>query len=124
MLVVAVLLCVPELYCLAHVDTLLAWMNEPEAIRAPVSDFIRILMWAVPPALLGQGILTTALPVMGAQGILMRVMPFIAVVNGVFNATLIHGWFGLPALGLHGSAIATVITLWCIPAIMLAFMAR
>mgnify|MGYP003362149910 FL=1 len=124
MLVVALLLCVPELYCLAHVDTLLVWMDEPEAIRAPVTDFIRILMWAVPPALLGQGILTTALPVMGAQGILMRVMPVIAVVNGVFNATLIHGWFGLPALGLHGSAIATVITLWCIPAIMLGFMAR
>lgn len=124
MLLVAVVLCVPELFCLAHVDTLLAWMNEPQAIRAPVADFVRILMWAVPPALLGQGILTTALPVMGAQGILMRVTPCITVINGLFNATLIHGWFGLPALGLHGSAIATVITLWCMPVIMLAFMMR
>lgn len=54
----------------------------------------------------------------------MRVMPCITVVNGVLNATLIHGWFGLPALGLYGSAIATVTTLWCMPFIMLAFVAR
>ena len=94
------------------------------AIRAPVVTFVHILMWAVPPALLGQGILTTALPVMGAQGIPMRVMPFVTVVNGVLNAALIHGWCGLPALGLHGSAIATVITLWCMPVIMLCFVVR
>ncbi|MBL7233542.1 MATE family efflux transporter [Komagataeibacter oboediens] len=124
MLAVALALCMPELFCLWHVDRLLAWMNEPEAIRAPVVHFVHILMWAVPPALLGQGIVTTALPVMGAQGILMRVMPCITVVNGVLNATLIHGWFGLPALGLYGSAIATVTTLWCMPFIMLAFVAR
>ncbi|AQU86462.1 MATE family efflux transporter [Komagataeibacter nataicola] len=124
MLVVAIVLCGPELFCLYHIDTLLAWLHEPETIRAPVTGFVHILMWAVPPALLGQGVLTTALPVMGAQGILMRVMPCITVVNGVLNATLIHGWLGLPALGLHGSAVATVITLWCMPAILLAFMAR
>ncbi|GBQ46127.1 MATE family efflux transporter [Komagataeibacter europaeus] len=124
MLAVALALCVPELFCLWHVDRLLVWMHEPESLRAPVIHFVHMLMWAVPPALLGQGILTTALPVMGAQGILMRVMPCITVVNGVLNATLIHGWFGLPALGLYGSATATVVTLWCMPFIMLAFVVR
>ncbi|BAK82951.1 MATE family efflux transporter [Komagataeibacter medellinensis] len=119
MLVVAGVLCVPELFCLYHVDRLLAWLGEPMAIRAPVTDFVHILMWAAPPALMGQGILSTALPVMGAQGILMRVMPCIMVANGILNAALIHGWLGLPALGLHGSAIATVLTLWCMPIALL-----
>ncbi|KDU94654.1 MATE family efflux transporter [Komagataeibacter rhaeticus] len=124
MLAVACVLCLPELFCLYHVDRLLAWLGEPAGIRAPVTDFVHILMWAVPPALMGQGILATALPVMGAQGILMRVMPGIMVLNGVLNATLIHGWFGLPALGLHGSAMATVITLWCMPVVLLCLAVR
>lgn len=36
-----------------------------------------------------------------------------ALVNIILDPAFIHGWFGLPAMGVAGAAVATVIGQWC-----------
>ena len=36
-----------------------------------------------------------------------------AIVNIILDPILIHGWFGAPAMGIAGAAVATVIGQWC-----------
>ena len=36
-----------------------------------------------------------------------------AIVNIILDPIFIHGWFGLPAMGVAGAAIATVVGQWC-----------
>ena len=36
-----------------------------------------------------------------------------AIINIIIDPILIHGWFGLPAMGIAGAAWATVIGQWC-----------
>ena len=36
-----------------------------------------------------------------------------AIINIILDPILIHGWFGLPAMGIAGAAWATVIGQWC-----------
>ncbi|GBQ84916.1 Na+ driven multidrug efflux pump [Gluconacetobacter johannae DSM 13595] len=112
LLVLALLLCVPCLFILVQAGPLLRLMHEPGSVVGPVTAFVHILMWGVPPALLGTGVVNVVLPAIDAQGILLRVMPVVALANGLLNAALIHGLWGLPRLGLTGSALATVLTMW------------
>lgn len=120
LLVVALLLCVPFLALLTQAGPLLRLMHQPATLVGPVTSFLHILMWGVPPALIGTGVVEVVLPALDAQGVLLRVMPVVAVVNGVLNAGLIHGWFGLPAMGLRGSALATTLTMWGAALVLLA----
>ncbi|GAA4476433.1 MATE family efflux transporter [Gluconacetobacter asukensis] len=120
LLVIALLLCLPCLAILHQAGALLRLMHQPESFVGPVSSFTHTLMWGVPPALIGTGVVEVVLPALDAQIILLRVMPVVAVVNGVLNAALIHGWFGLPAMGLRGSALATALTMWGSALVLLA----
>lgn len=81
---------------------------DPETLPL-IRDFMRI--WYL-------GALTMALPMLG-NGILIsagdsrnasRLMIFGAALNIVLNPILIFGPWGLPALGIRGSALATVIS--------------
>ena len=36
-----------------------------------------------------------------------------AIINSILDPILIHGWFGAPAMGIAGAAVATVIGQWC-----------
>lgn len=47
-----------------------------------------------------------------------------AVINIILDPILIFGWFGLPAMGVTGAAIATVIGQWSAMTLALIFMVR
>ncbi|GBD56448.1 MATE family efflux transporter [Gluconobacter wancherniae] len=113
---VALALCVfvPCLLLLLPARELFSMMGEPSAVIEHGSRFIHILLIALLPDLVIIGLFRVILPALGAETLLLWIMPAMALCNGLTNATLIHGWFGLPALGLYGSATATSLTGWAI----------
>ncbi|GBQ15536.1 MATE family efflux transporter [Swaminathania salitolerans] len=122
--VLALLLCLPVLAILLPVGPLLSFFDEPAFIVSQGSRFMHLLLWALVPNLVIIGLLRIVLPAFGAERLLLWTMPGMAVLNGVLNASLIHGHFGLPALGLWGSASATIVTGWSVALLLLVLAKR
>ncbi|WP_051535750.1 MATE family efflux transporter [Asaia platycodi] len=84
---------------------------------------MHLLLWALLPNLVIIGLLRIILPAFGSERLLLWTMPGMAVMNGFLNAGLIHGRFGLPEMGLWGSACATIVTGWSV-ALLLVVLSR
>ncbi|NIE78875.1 MATE family efflux transporter [Asaia sp. As-1742] len=119
----ALLLCLPVLAILLPAGSLLGFFNEPALIVSQGSRFMHLLLWALLPNLVIIGLLRIILPAFGSERLLLWTMPGMAVMNGFLNAGLIHARFGLPRMGLWGSACATIVTGWSV-AILLVILAR
>jgi len=111
-LLLALLLSVPVILLFGWATPLLRLLGEPPDIAVDTGRYLAILRWCTPAALLGGGLLRAVLPALDAARMLLWIMPGMAVLNAGLNWTLIHGGFGVPALGLRGSALATTLTLW------------
>nr|WP_294914710.1 MATE family efflux transporter [uncultured Neokomagataea sp.] len=112
--------CCTLLWCTHGLFTLL---GEPTPVIHDGSHFVRILLSGLFPNLVLLGVLRVILPSLGAATLLSWTMPLMAVANGITNAALIQGLFGLPRLGLFGSAIASALTGWTITLLLLALSA-
>ncbi|MBL8629246.1 MAG: MATE family efflux transporter, partial [Rhodospirillaceae bacterium] len=102
---------VPGMLILWNVEPLLLLINEPADLARNVRDFDRILFLGA-PALMWLATLRVYLASMSHPRMVMMVAFGGLVMNGVLNYGLIHGAFGLPEMGLLGSATATAITTW------------
>ena len=103
------LLAAPIWVLLWNAGRLLKAIGEPPALAELAGQYMHGLQWALAPALL----------YMSARSILLaldRVRPvlvagLIAVgCNALFNYALVFGHFGLPALGVFGSGLATTLS--------------
>ncbi|WP_428376772.1 MATE family efflux transporter [Lichenicoccus sp.] len=122
-LLLALLMSLPSVLLLGQVGWLMHRLGEPPAMAHDVGAYLGVLRWGAPGALAGLGLLRAVLPALGAAGLLLRTMPAMAVVNGLLNYGLIHGfsWQGvrlLPRLGFIGSALATTLTLYAASALL------
>ena len=113
-LMLAIAVFVPCALLLAFSKTIFTSIGEPAEVITHGSRFIDILLLSLLPDLAVIGVLRVALPALGAETLLLWIMPAMAVCNGLTNAALIHGWAGLPAMGLYGSATATTLTGWVV----------
>lgn len=113
-LMLAIVVFIPCALLLSSSRAIFAAVGEPAEVISNGSHFINILLLSLLPDLAVIGVLRVALPALGAERLLLWVMPAMAVCNGLTNAALIHGWAGLPALGLFGSATATTLTGWVV----------
>jgi len=111
-LAIALLLSVPMILLFGAATPLLRLVGQPAGIAVDTGRYLEVLRWSTPAALCGGGLLRAVLPALDAAHMLLWIMPGMAVLNAGLNWTLIHGGFGLPPLGLLGSALATTLTLW------------
>ena len=111
-LAIGLLLSLPAFLFYSLSAPLLLRLGEPPALAQDVGRYLDVLRWGTPAFLAGLGVLRAVLPAIEQADLLLRVMPVMAVANGLLNYALIHGVAGLPALGLRGSALATCLTLW------------
>lgn len=97
---------------------LLAVGQDPQ-VAARAGDFLVIIVWALPAALFA-AVMRTVAATLGRPGWAMGVTAMAVLLALVANWVLVFGNLGFPALGLEGSAWASVIVS---VAMMLAYLA-
>jgi len=111
-LVLSALLAIPAFVLLSLSQPILLAFGEPAALARDVGAYTGVLRWASLGSLIGIGMMRAFLPAIGAAKRLLWISIASVGVNAVLNYGLIHGAYGLPRLGLLGSAAATTITVW------------
>ena len=110
-MIAATITSIPVMACVWYLGPVLGWAKQdPEIVRL-ITDYSRILTWAVLPALWFVALRNyiTALARSAAIG-------WITVIalglNVALNYTLVYGKFGFPALGVVGAGIGTTVVNW------------
>lgn len=105
----ALIFAVPVWLILWHAHAILLAIGQDPALSADAARFVRILQWTLLPNLLII-IFRTVLTAFGRPGATLVVTVAGLFVNAALNWILIFGHFGAPALGLVGSACASLAT--------------
>jgi MATE family multidrug resistance protein len=100
----------PFLIVLAHGETLLLAAGQDPAVARRAGAFLDIALFALVPGIAAAVMRTTA-AALGRPGWAFAVTALALLVAITGNWLLVFGNAGFPALGLEGSAIATVVTM-------------
>lgn len=114
---VAILFCVPVWLLLWNGEAIVLAFGQDPALSADAGRFLRILQWTLLPNLLII-IFRVMLTAIGRPGPALVVTVIGLFVNALLNWVLIFGHLGFPALGLIGSAWASLVTT-CVMALSL-----
>lgn len=83
--------------------------GQSAEVTALAVPFLGVLMWASVPAVLS-ALLRTVVSTLGRPLIGTAINALAVAVNALGNYTFVFGHFGMPALGLTGSALSSVVT--------------
>ncbi len=89
-------------------------------VAAPAGSYLRVLLWSLPPLLI-YGAARRYLQGVGQVRVITLVYIVANLINWAFNWILIYGHFGLPAMGVPGSALSTVLARIVMALAMLGF---
>ena len=106
---VALIFCVLAWLVMWNAEAILLAFGQDPVLSADAARFLRILQWSLLPNLLIV-IFRTLLTALGRPGATLAVTMIGLVVNALLNWALIFGHLGAPALGLVGSACASLVT--------------
>jgi putative MATE family efflux protein len=102
--------CVPVILMLAHSETLLLLAGQNPEVARRAGTFMDIILFATIPGV-AAGIMRTSAAALGRPGWAF-VVTGLALLTGILgNWLLVFGNAGFPALGLEGSALASVISM-------------
>lgn len=105
----AVLASIPFMAALSQGEAILLLIGQDAGAAAVADGFLDILLWAMIPAILAS-VLRITIAALGRPGWAIGVAAAALGVNLLGNWLLVFGNWGFPALGLTGSAMASVIT--------------
>ncbi|WP_294298856.1 MATE family efflux transporter [uncultured Sphingomonas sp.] len=105
----AVLASLPFMLALSQGEAILLLIGQDARAAAVADGFLDILLWAMIPAILAS-VLRITIAALGRPGWAIGVAAIALGINLVGNWLLVFGNWGFPALGLTGSALASVIT--------------
>ncbi len=96
--------------------------NRDAAVLESGAAYLKIAAFSYPAVMMNM-LINTVLRSTQRVKLPMYVSFFTTILNAVLDYALIFGAFGLPAMGVRGAAIATVISAWSGPLIILVLMA-
>ncbi len=118
----AACLAVPLFVALSLCGPVLRALGQPATLVTDIVRYLHVLRWAVPAGVVGIGMMRQVLPALGLQRVLLWVMPCGVLLHAALNRLFIHGGLGVPAMGLEGSALASVVSLSSAATAMLCFL--
>ncbi|AOF90207.1 MATE family efflux transporter [Sinorhizobium sp. RAC02] len=89
-------------------ENILLYAGQKPEVAALAGSYLKIAQWGIGPALLFMT-LRGLVSAHGRAGIVLYVTITILTINAVLAYGLVLGHFGLPALGMDGAAIASVV---------------
>jgi MATE family multidrug resistance protein len=89
-------------------DIMLATGQDPQ-VAERADGFLAVVKWAIVPLIAGN-VLRTFVSALGRPGFATVITALAIGVNVLGNWAFIFGHLGMPAMGLEGSALATVVT--------------
>ncbi|MCT7663504.1 MATE family efflux transporter [Shinella kummerowiae] len=89
-------------------ENILLYAGQKPEVAALAGNYLKIAQWGMGPALLFMT-LRGLVSAHGRAGIVLYVTFTILTVNAILAYALVLGHFGLPALGMEGAAIASVV---------------
>jgi MATE family multidrug resistance protein len=87
---------------------LLGWSGIQPDVLALLQPYLNTLLWSAPP-LLFYTVLRRYLQAMNTVRPILVAVIAANVINGVANVVLVYGYLGAPAMGVVGSAYATIL---------------
>lgn len=90
-------------------ERLLLFAGQEPVVAARAGAFLRVLMWAAVPNVFA-ALLRVFVSALGRAGYATAITALALAVNTLGNYAFVFGHFGLPAMGLQGSALSSVIT--------------
>ena len=99
-------------------ETVIRIFNRDEAVVRQGVAYLGIAVFSY-PAIVISNILSATLRSTERVKIPMFVSAFTSVLNAVVNYGLIFGEFGMPEMGIAGAALATVISSWANPVLLI-----
>ncbi len=106
----AVAACLPFLVLLGRGQWLLRLAGQDTAVAARAGAFLVVLRWALLPAVAATA-MRTATAALDRPGWTLFVSAMAVGVSALTNWLFVYGHGGFPAMGLEGSALASVVTL-------------
>jgi MATE family multidrug resistance protein len=92
-----------------HTEALLLFLDQDPRVASLAGAYVRVAQWSMLPALI-LAVLRSYLAVADRAYVALAVIILGGLTNGALNYVLIFGHFGMPALGIVGSAVATLVT--------------
>lgn len=103
---ITILLTLPVVAVFGHTIDILHLLGQPEAVLGHAGDYMRSLMWALPPAI-AFAVLRNFVSALNRPMVALWVMLSGVPLNAALDYGLIFGKLGMPELGLVGAGIAT-----------------
>jgi MATE family multidrug resistance protein len=103
-----------------HTEALLLLLDQDPRVAALAGAYVRVVQWSMLPALV-LAVLRSYLAVVDRAYVALAVIIVGGFSNALFNYALIFGHFGMPALGIVGSAVATLATQIIMAALVLVY---
>ncbi len=107
-MLLVLLLVIPAFALFSGAEPMMLAVGEAPGLAHDVGVYIDVLRWGTPSALLAIGMMRAFLPAVGQGSLILWVSLATSLLNGLLCYGLIHGMWGLPALGLRGPALAEV----------------
>ena len=101
--------CVVFMLVLSRGERILLAFGQNADVAAQAGGFLRILLWVMLPNV-AAGVMRTVAAALGRQNWAVAVTTLALGLNTLGNWLLVFGHGGFPALGLQGSAIASLVT--------------
>jgi multidrug resistance protein, MATE family len=119
----ALLLSIPLMFAIVHLDTVLSFLQQPTAIVALAKPYFHFIAWGIFPAL-GFAMLRSYVSALSQAQVVTVIVIIGTLFNVIGNYVLGFGKFGFPRMELAGLGLASGLSFWLMFLLFLVYILR